>query len=77
MKVAMLLRHVARSSPRLSVSAPRCLSSAISVPGVHRSLGEVAKVELFENETPARIGAIWESYHADKPDVAGSHKRLT
>ena len=46
-------------------------SSSISLPGVPRRLGEVAKVELFEAEEPSRIGAIWESFHEDRPELAG------
>ena len=68
-----MLRLAARSS---SLAAARGAflsrrSSSISLPGVARRLGEVAKVELFEAEEPDRIGAIWDSFHEDRPELAG------
>lgn len=63
-------------SPRLGRLLQRRVSSAISIPGVRRNLDEIAKRELFETETRARIGAIWETYHADKPGVAGTQLKV-
>ena len=70
----MLLRAAAtlRATARISRPHVRCMAGALSVPGVRRTLGEVTKLDMLENESSVRIGAIWESYHADKPAVAGA-----
>ena len=49
----------------------RGLASAISIPGTPRVLQDVAKIELLQPEAPARITAIWESFHKEQPNVAG------
>ena len=68
-----MLRLAARSSSLAArgASLSRRRSSSLSLPGVARRLGEVAKVELFEAEAPDRISAIWDSFHEDRPELAG------
>ena len=67
-----MLRLAARSASRAARGAFLSRSSSsLSLPGVARRLGEVAKVELFEAEEPDRIGAIWDSFHEDRPELAG------
>ena len=63
-----MLRLASRSS---SLARLCRRSSSLSLPGVARRLGEVAKVELLEAEEPERIGAIWDSFHEHRPELAG------
>ena len=66
------LRRAARSA--FSPSSPRWLSSgqaSLSIPGTPRTLSELTKIEMLQDEEPARIKQIWESYHTDRAHVAG------
>ena len=64
-----MLRLASRSSSLAARGARR--SSSLSLPGVARRLGEVAKVEMLEAEEPERISAIWDSFHEHRPELAG------
>ena len=64
-----MLRFASRSSSLAARGARR--SSSLSLPGVARRLGEVAKVEMLEAEEPERISAIWDSFHEHRPELAG------
>ena len=76
--VAMIAcRRAIASAARLHVRplvAPprRGLGSGIVLPGSPRALQDVAKLEMLESEEPARIGAIWDAFHAEQEHVAGS-----
>lgn len=48
------------------------LSSSLSIPGTPRSLGDITKLELLQDEEPDRVKAIWEAYHTDRQSVAGA-----
>ena len=52
--------------------APRRGVGSMSIPGTPRRLDEITKVDLLQAEEPSRVGAIWESYHAEMPSVAGA-----
>jgi len=47
-------------------------ASGIAIPGTPRTLGEVAKLDLLEQEEPSRISALWDAFHETKPDIAGA-----
>ena len=64
-----MLRLASRSSSLAARGARR--SSSLSLPGVARRLGEVAKVEMLEAEEPERISAIWDEFHEHRPELAG------
>ena len=67
-----MLRLASRSSSLAARGARLCRrSSSLSLPGVARRLGEVTKVEMLEAEEPERIGAIWDSFHEHRPELAG------
>ncbi|KAL1524895.1 hypothetical protein AB1Y20_019774 [Prymnesium parvum] len=64
------------SSSRASHAQRRCMSGFLAVPGVRRSLDEVAKLDMLNEEDPSRIGAIWESFHESRDAVAGASLEL-
>lgn len=75
-----MLRILARRSAALTRargawSPCRTLASSasggISIPGTPRTLGDITKLELLEEEEPLRVGAIWEAFHQEKPHMAG------
>jgi ATP synthase F1 complex assembly factor 1 len=72
----MLLRRVAArriAAPLAAqLAAPRRgLAAGLAIPGTPRLLADVAKLDLLQAEEPARVGAIWDAFHDDKPSVAG------
>lgn len=56
---------------RLRAPLQRRLGSSLAIPGTPRTLADLTKLELFEQEQPSRIGAIWEAFHKEQVDVAG------
>ena len=69
----MLARLACRRSPLACASlARRTYATGIVIPGTPRTLKDVAKLDMLEQEDPARIGAIWEAFHKDQESVAGS-----
>ncbi|RLN50250.1 hypothetical protein BBP00_00010063, partial [Phytophthora kernoviae] len=46
-------------------------STGFSYPGA-RSLEQIVKLELLENEQAPQIRSIWEDFHADKDDAVAT-----
>lgn len=70
-----MLRRVAFRMPSsLAQRAAGCVQQramSFAIPGTPRALADVTHIDLLESEPPARISAIWESFHEGKDDVAG------
>ena len=68
-----MLTTALRRATRTRVAAPirHRLASSLAIPGTPRTLKDLTKIELFEQEQPSRIGAIWEAFHQEQSDVAG------
>ena len=64
-RLARPLRGVVRSEIRQ-------LGTGLVVPGTPRALKDVAKLDLLQEEEPARISAIWEAFHEEQSSCAGS-----
>lgn len=47
-------------------------TGTLSFPGIARRLEDIVKLELLKDEEPARVSAIWDSYHDNKPALAGT-----
>lgn len=72
-RVAQTLRRGATTLPTqqrcclFSTDGPKVTSGGFSYPAP-RSLQQIVKIELLENETEDRIRKIWEDYHGEKDD---------
>ena len=47
------------------------LAAGLIIPGTPRALSDITKLDLLNDEEPARISAIWEAFHDAQPNVAG------
>ena len=52
--------------------ATRGLAAGLIIPGTPRALSDITKLDLLNDEEPARISAIWEAFHDAQPNVAGA-----
>ncbi|GLE01142.1 hypothetical protein PINS_up009972 [Pythium insidiosum] len=64
---ALSWRHCASSTRAFASDSSKITSGGFSFPAP-RTLQQIVKLELLENEEPAEIQRIWENYHAEKDD---------